>query len=79
MAFVIYNGVECYCLPDCACCKLCHKLISEIDDCPDGNEYCNAGECDYYDEIWDNNELKEELDKDEDKIIEKEINENDEF
>lgn len=70
MINVIREGIIHYCLPSCACCKFCHKLIGNVDKCPeDGGDECNP-DCAYYDEIWDENELKEELDQDEDKLTE---------
>ena len=72
MVDVYYNGVLCLCLPDCACCRACHKLIEDVDECPEPNEYHDKYKCDpnceHYEEIWDENELKAELDKDEDNI-----------
>ena len=70
MAHSICNDEGCICIPDCACCRLCHKLVTDDINCPDGNEYCITGDCEYYDEIWDENELKAELEKDEDKFKE---------
>ena len=66
MAHTINNDEGCICIPDCACCRLCHKLIDYDIKCPEHNDTCDA-DCEYYDEIWDENELKAELEKDEDK------------
>ena len=68
MAHSICNYEGSICIPDCACCRLCHKLIDDDIKCPEGDEYCSIGDCEYYDEIWDENELKAELEKDEDKF-----------
>lgn len=65
---VISNGIECYCLPDCAVCQSCHKRMNEIQECPEHNDSCDA-DCEYYAELWDEDELKEELEKDEDKRL----------
>lgn len=73
MVSVYYDGELCSCLPDCACCRACHKLIDDVDECPEATEFGNKWRCDpnceYYDEIWDENELQEELAKDEDKFF----------
>lgn len=66
MIDVIYEGIHCYCLPDCSCCKYCHKRLNDINECPLNEDHCDS-DCEYYDEIWDENELKAELEKDEDK------------
>ncbi len=34
MVDVIIDGEVAYCLPDCTCCTACHKLITEVDECP---------------------------------------------
>lgn len=75
MADVIIDGEVDYCLPDCTCCTACHKLIYEVDECPFpepyglwSDKYKCTPDCEYYKEIWDEKELKEELEKDEDKI-----------
>lgn len=69
MVDVIYDGIQCFCLPDCACCKACHKRLNEMEKCPEGNEHCDPN-CNDYAEIWDETELKEELAQDDDKKLE---------
>ena len=74
MVTVIQDGVEAFCLPSCACCRACHKLIKDVDKCPNAKPYedeykCDPDCCDY-DEIWDEDELKEELALDDDNIVE---------
>ena len=54
------------CIPDGACCRLCHKIITDDIKCPYGDGYCSMGDCGYYDEIWDEKELKAELEMNED-------------
>lgn len=63
-------------LPDCTCCTACHKLINEVEECPFpepnglwSDKYKCTPDCNYYHEIWDEKELKEELAKDEDKLL----------
>lgn len=73
MVDVIVDGEIAYCLPDCTCCRACHKLIDEVKECPEAddiwNRYkCNP-DCEYYEEIWDEEELKKELALDEDKTL----------
>ena len=68
---VISNGIECFCLPDCAVCQACHKRMNDIQECPEHNDTCEA-DCEYYTELWDENELKAELAKDEDENVLKE-------
>ncbi|MGF7011967.1 hypothetical protein M2146_002521 [Lachnospiraceae bacterium PF1-22] len=43
------DGVTVYCLPDGAVCSRCGENPIEIDECPEGNEYC-SGDCYYYQE-----------------------------
>lgn len=73
MVSVYQDGELCLCLPDCACCTACHKRIDDVDKCPEAESWGNPYRCDpncvYYQEIWDEKELKEELEKDEDKIL----------
>lgn len=76
MVEVIIDGEPAYCLPDCTCCTECHKLITEVKECqlpkPYGlwsDKYKCTPDCEYYNEIWDEKELKEELDLDEDKHL----------
>lgn len=76
MVDVIIDGEEAYCLPDCTCCTACHKLIKEVEECPFpepcglwSDKYKCTPDCEYYQEIWDEKELKEELAKDEDKLL----------
>lgn len=65
---VVSNGIECYCLPDCAICKSCHKRMTDVQECSEHNDTCDS-DCEYYAELWDEDELKEELAKDEDKLL----------
>lgn len=69
MISVYFDGEECFCLPDCACCRACHKRLADVETCPEpmGNDddECDPN-CEYYDEIWDEKELNEELAKDKD-------------
>lgn len=69
---VYYDGIQCFCLPDCACCKACHKRLADVDTCPEprGNDddECDPN-CEHYAEIWDEKELNEELAKDEDRRL----------
>ena len=59
MVDVIIDGEPAYCLPDCTCCTACHKLITEVDECPFPEPYgpwsdphnCTP-DCNYYHEIW---------------------------
>lgn len=46
-----HDGVDIYCLPDGAKCRADDEGRSplEIDECPEGNEYC-SGDCYYYTE-----------------------------
>jgi len=57
----------------CAVCNACHKLLTELDECPEPEEWQDlhvcVSECPSYDEIYDEKELQEELDKDEDRHI----------
>ena len=75
MADVIIDGEVDYCLPDCTCCTACHKLRYEVNESPFPgayglwtDKYKYTTDREYYKEIWDEKELKEELEKDEDKI-----------
>jgi hypothetical protein len=43
------NGIQCFCLPDTACCIMCNQNPLDIDECPIGNEQCD-GDCIYYTE-----------------------------
>ncbi len=47
------DGVECYCLPDCAYCAADEQKRNplDIDDCPIGCEKCE--DCEYYEEDWE--------------------------
>lgn len=70
MVAVYQDGVQCFCLPDCTVCRACHKRIEDVDKCPEATSFedydrCSP-DCIYYSEIWDENELKEELERDED-------------
>lgn len=73
MVDICQDGVFVDCPLSCAVCKACHKLITELDECPepeDGQDkYVCIPDCPNYDEIWDEKELQEELDKDEDKHL----------
>lgn len=69
MVNVYYDEILCLCLPDCACCTACHKRITDVDKCPEATSFedddrCSS-DCIYYRELWDENELKEELANDE--------------
>lgn len=61
-----------YPLP-CAVCRACHKLLTECDECPEPEDWQDVNvcvsECPSYDEIYDEQELQEELDKDEDRHL----------
>ena len=61
-----------YPLP-CAVCRACHKLLTELDECPEPEDWRDVNvcesECPSYDEIYDETELKEELDKDKDRHL----------
>lgn len=67
------DGVLVDVLPSCAVCRACHKLMSEVEECPEPEDwqdkYVCIPDCPNYDEIWDEKELQEELDKDEDKHL----------
>lgn len=76
MVDVIIDGEAAYCLPDCTCCTACHKLITEVDECPFpepyglwSDKYRCSPDCNYYQEIWEDEELKKELALDEDKTL----------
>lgn len=42
-----YDGVGCCIIPDNAKCKLTGKNPSDMEECPDNQEYC-CGDCFYY-------------------------------
>lgn len=73
MVDICQDGVFVDCPLSCAVCKACHKLITELDECPEPEDwqdkYVCIPDCHNYDEIWDEKELQEELDKDEDKHL----------
>jgi hypothetical protein len=73
MVDICQDGVFVDCPLSCAVCKSCHKLITELDECPEPEDwqdkYVCIPDCPNYDEIWDEKELQEELDKDEDKHL----------
>ena len=73
MVDICQDGVFVDCPLSCAVCKACHKLITELDECPEPEDwqdkYVCIPDCPNYDEIWDENDLQEELDKDEDKHL----------
>ena len=73
MVYICQDGVFVDCPLSCAVCKACHKLITELDECPEPadwqDKYVCIPDCPNYDEIWDEKELQEELDKDEDKHL----------
>lgn len=73
MVDICQDGVFVDCPLSCAVCKACHKRLTEMDECPEPadwqDKYVCIPDCPNYDEIWDEKELQEELDKDEDKHI----------
>ena len=73
MVDICQDGVFVDCPLSCAVCKACHKRITELDECPEPadwqDKYVCIPDCPNYDEIWDEKELQEELDKDEDKHL----------
>ena len=73
MVDICQDGVFVDCPLSCAVCKACHKRITELDECPEPEDwqdkYVCIPDCPSYDEIWDEKELQEELDKDEDKHL----------
>ncbi len=50
---VMYDGVECYVLPDGVRCKLTGQSPLDMDGCPCLHECCD-GDCDYYTEETEN-------------------------
>lgn len=73
MVDICQDGVFVDCPLSCAVCKACHKRITDLDECPEPadwqDKYVCIPDCPNYDEIWDEKELQEELDKDEDKHL----------
>lgn len=73
MVDICQDGVFVDCPLSCAVCKACHKRLTEMDECPEPadwqDKYVCIPDCPNYDEIWDEKELQEELDKDEDKHL----------
>ena len=73
MVDICQDGVFVDCPLSCAVCKACHKRITDLDECPEPEDlqdkYVCIPDCPNYDEIWDEKELQEELDKDEDKHL----------
>ncbi len=73
MVDICQDGVFVDCPLSCAVCKACHKRFTEMDECPEPadwqDKYVCIPDCPNYDEIWDEKELQEELDKDEDKHL----------
>ena len=73
MVDICQDGVFVDCPLSCAVCKACHKRLTELDECPEPadwqDKYVCIPDCPNYDEIWDEKELQEELDKDEDKHL----------
>lgn len=62
MEIVTEDGIEIFCLPDCARCKLTGKSPTEMIECPEHcfdvfGDVCRPDDCDYYEENW---EAKEE-------------------
>lgn len=73
MVDICQDGVFVGCPLSCAVCKACHKRITDLEECPEPenwqDKYVCIPDCPNYDEIWDEKELQEELDKDEDKHL----------
>lgn len=73
MVDIVQDGVFVDCPLSCAVCKACHKRLLDMDECPEPEDwqdkYQCIPDCPNYDEIWDEKELQEELDKDEDKHL----------
>ena len=47
------DGIEIYCLPECAICLVSAKNPMEMDDCPCGNHVCTPDGCMNYFEDWE--------------------------
>jgi len=46
------DGIEIYCLPDGAKCKLAGVSPVELTDCPKGGWECCPESCEFYEEEW---------------------------
>lgn len=67
------DGILVDVLPSCAVCRACHKLMTDVEECPEPEPWQDTSvcisDCPSYDEIWDDKELQEELDKDNDRHL----------
>ena len=56
------DGIDIYCLPDCAKCKYTGELVEDMDECPvNDSGVCIPDYCYWYVEDWNNEYGKEDL------------------